>query len=80
MIKRIYTRTSFLWIAMLWTTSLFHLDAQNTGLDLLGGKNRIEIPFTESNGLLMINLRMNNVPLTFLFDTGAENTILFKKR
>ena len=55
------------------------VSAQRTGLDLLGDKKRIEIPFTESNGLLMIQLRMNGIPLTFLFDTGAENTILFKR-
>lgn len=53
--------------------------AQRTGLDLLGDKNKIEIPFTETNGLLMIQLKMNGIPLTFMFDTGAENTILFKK-
>jgi predicted aspartyl protease len=45
----------------------------------LGDKDRIEIPFTEANGLLMLQLRMNGLPLTFMFDTGAENTILFKK-
>ena len=56
-----------------------YLGAQRTGLDLLGDKKRIEIPFIESNGLLMIHLKMNGIPLTFMFDTGAENTILFKR-
>jgi predicted aspartyl protease len=52
---------------------------QKTGLDLLGSRNKIEIPFSEVNGLLMIQLKMNGVPLTFIYDTGAENNIMFKR-
>lgn len=60
-------------------TQHFTMWGQRTGLDLLGTKDQIEIPFSETNGLLMLHLRLNGIPLNFLFDTGAENTILFKK-
>jgi len=69
----------FLLLFLAFFLSVSVSNGQRTGLDLLGSKETIEIPFTESNGLLMIKLKMNGVPLTFMYDTGAENTILFKK-
>jgi hypothetical protein len=66
-------------ILIVFLTLGLSLSGQRTGLDLLGSKHRIEIPFNQSNGLLLIELKMNGIPLTFMYDTGAENTILFKK-
>lgn len=40
---------------------------------------KVEIPFEYVNGLIEINIKMNNIPLRFIFDTGAEHTILSKK-
>jgi len=59
-----------------WTGTIF---GQRTGLDLLQHKSRVDIPFEIHNGLLLVKLKMNGVNLNFLFDTGAENTILFKR-
>ncbi len=53
--------------------------AQRSGLDLLQHKSRVDIPFEMHNGLILIKLKMNGVNLNFLYDTGAENTILFKR-
>lgn len=63
-------------VTLCWTGSLH---GQRTGLDLLQYKSRVDIPFEVHNGLLLIKLKMNGVNLNFLFDTGAENTILFKR-
>ncbi len=40
---------------------------------------KIEIPFEYVNGLIELNIKMNNLPLRFIYDTGAEHTILSKK-
>lgn len=42
--------------------------------------DRIEIPFEYKNNLILVNVTFNRVfPLKFIFDTGAENTILAKR-
>ena len=43
------------------------------------GYKKTEIPFLYKNGLLIVNVKINNVPLKFIFDTGAEHTILLNK-
>lgn len=54
--------------------------AQPLAFDLLNHKKEIEVPFKQSNGFILLEVRLaNTFPLTFLFDTGAENTILFHK-
>jgi len=59
---------------------LFCSNAQPIGLDLLGGKKEIEIPFNLRQGLMIVDVKLNNIlPLKFIFDTGAENTILFHR-
>jgi len=48
--------------------------------DFEGGKKKIEIPFTMENNFILVKIRLNNfIPLTFIFDTGAEYTILAKR-
>lgn len=40
----------------------------------------MEIPFTYSNSFIVVNVTFNKIfPLKFIFDTGAEHTILTKK-
>ena len=54
--------------------------AQITGLELLGNKKKLNVPFSYGQGFILIDIIFSNVlPLTFLFDTGAEHTLLFKK-
>lgn len=50
------------------------------GLDLLGGHKKITIPFDSEQGFIIVKLKMQRTfPLKFIFDTGAENTVIFNK-
>jgi len=43
-------------------------------------KKKVEIPFEYKNNFILVRIRINDfIPLTFIFDTGAEYTILAKK-
>lgn len=43
-------------------------------------KGRVDIPFSYENNLIIVNVTFNQVfPLKFLFDTGAEHTILTRR-
>jgi hypothetical protein len=54
--------------------------AQITGLEILGKRKKITVPFKYKQGFILIDINFASVlPLTFLFDTGAEHTLLFKK-
>ncbi len=45
-----------------------------------GNRKKIEIPFQYRNNFILVKIKLNNfIPLTFIFDTGAEYTILSKK-
>lgn len=56
------------------------LHSQRLGLDILYGKQTAEIPFKLENGFITIQVRFDNVlPVKFIFDTGAEHSILFHK-
>ncbi len=60
---------------LLWTYLGF---TQLNGFQVKGGK--IEIPFRFQNNLILVDVLFNKTfPLTFIFDTGSENTILLKK-
>ncbi|MEM6321757.1 MAG: PDZ domain-containing protein [Bacteroidota bacterium] len=62
---------------VLFTTSS---SAQLMGFQLPEGEKKVEIPFEFRNNLILIDLIFDDVfPLTFIFDTGSENTILVKK-
>lgn len=52
------------------------INAQN-GFQILDEKKKIEIPFRQINNLIFIDLKINNVDLTFLLDTGVAETLLF---
>ena len=44
------------------------------------GKHKFEIPFEYRNDFIIVNVYFNDVfPLQFIFDTGAEHTILIKR-
>ena len=54
--------------------------AQSGGYGLSQHRGKIEIPFEYKNGLMVVDVMFNRFfPLKFIFDTGAENTILAKK-
>lgn len=71
-------KSNFLWISLLFLISI-NSGAQVLGLELLGDKEKIVIPFQYKHNFILLKVRMSNLPLNFLFDTGAEHTILFKK-
>lgn len=56
--------------------SVVFINAQ-TGFQILDNKKKIEIPFKQINNLAFIDLKINEVNLTFLLDTGVAETILF---
>lgn len=54
------------------TQSMLETPLQKTG--------QVEIPFRYINGFIVLDIVFHKiVPLKFIFDTGAENTILFKR-
>ncbi len=56
------------------------LVAQRLDLKILGRYKRIELPFSIENDFIVINILLDNViPVRFIIDTGAENTILLEK-
>lgn len=64
-------------------TFLFLL-VQHTSLnaqvyDLLGDQSSVCIPFTYEANFILVRVELEGLPLTFIFDTGAEHTLLFKK-
>lgn len=62
---------------------LFAVSAGRTqvlGVEIMDGKSSVTIPFKYSYGFILVDFKLNNIlPLKFIFDTGAEHTILFKK-
>ena len=55
-------------------------DAQLRDLRFANGKAKFEIPFEYENNFIIVELLFNGVfPLKFIFDTGAEHTILTKR-
>jgi hypothetical protein len=42
-------------------------------------QKKIEVPFDYNNGLIQLNVKLNGIPLVFIYDTGAEHSILTNK-
>lgn len=56
------------------------ITGQRLGIDILAGRSKVEIPFELQNGFITVKLKFDNkLDLSFIFDTGADNTILFHK-
>ncbi len=55
-------------------------NAQFPGKDLLKGRKQVEVPFEYTQGFIVLDVDFNRfLPLKFIFDTGAENTLVLKK-
>lgn len=53
---------------------------QSLGFQLQKGVNRVDIPFQLVNNLMVVDIVFHQtLPVKFIFDTGAEHTILCKK-
>lgn len=60
---------------------LKEINAQISNEKLVPVKNKIEIPFQLEQDFIIVSLLFNNtLPLKFIFDTGAEQTILTERR
>lgn len=54
---------------------------QNRTFDILDGQNKIEVPFSFTHNFIIVKVRLfGMMPMNFIFDTGAENTILFTRQ
>lgn len=54
--------------------------AQSIGFEQFGSEDEIAIPFTLHNGYLIVTIQIDGVfELPFIFDTGAQHTLLFDK-
>jgi hypothetical protein len=54
---------------------------QVVGLDMLGEKTVVTIPFKYINGHIIISVKMHNMfDVNYIFDTGAQNTVLFESK
>ncbi|TNE62307.1 MAG: PDZ domain-containing protein [Bacteroidetes bacterium] len=54
--------------------------AAQTGFKITEGRRHVEIPFQYINNFIILTLNFNGyLPLKFIFDTGAEHTILTKR-
>lgn len=56
---------------------VFNLSFCQDGFKFTGNKNKITIPFKLNNNLVIIPVNINGVDLSFLLDTGVDDTILF---
>lgn len=63
-------------IFLFFFLSTFTLYSQS-GFQYLSDKKKIKIPFQLINNLIFIPMEVNGIELTFLLDTGVEETILF---
>ena len=54
------------------------LKAQFLGDDIMGDKDKIDIPFVYNQGFIIVKVRFGNMlRLNLLFDTGAEHSVVF---
>lgn len=53
--------------------------SQNFGYRFKKDKNKVVIPFEVYNNLIIVQVRMNGLPMKFILDTGVHNTILVQK-
>jgi predicted aspartyl protease len=59
---------------------LFIIPVSGISQNIYGIKNAVEIPFEYHNNFIIVKVIFNKkLPLNFVFDTGAEHTILLKK-
>jgi len=68
----------FIPLLLIFSCSLGY--GQIRGLELIENNKEVEFKFRFKNNYILVDVRLNNfLPLTFIYDTGAEHTILFQK-
>ncbi len=66
-------KTAMFFLLLMYSFSIFAQD----GFQFKNGVNKVSIPFQFINNLVFIPLNINGVELTFLLDSGVQQTILF---
>jgi hypothetical protein len=66
-------KVAIFFVLLLYSFSIFAQD----GFQFKNGSNKVSIPFQLINNLVFIPLSVNGVELTFLLDSGVQETILF---
>lgn len=65
-------------LAILLSAGIGH--GQNMTFDILDGKEKVTIPFSYRHNFIVVDVKLFGVmPLSFIFDTGAENTMLLTR-
>lgn len=64
------------WVRLLFLL-LFSALYSQSHFQLMGGKSKVVIPFQHINNLIFIPITVNGVELTFLLDSGVNETLLF---
>jgi len=74
------TKNALLTLALCLGGTSIPLMAQIFGFKIPANKKKVELPFQFKNGFIILDLEFDHkVPMKFIFDTGAEYTILTKK-
>lgn len=55
----------------------FQISYSQSNFEILKNKSKVTIPFKLINNLIFIPVKLNGEQLTFLLDTGVEETVLF---
>lgn len=50
--------------------------SQSSGTSSVGEEVTTEVPFTKENGICNVKCKINDLPLYFVFDTGASTVLL----
>jgi len=79
--RNTYTfRILLLGLVIMLCSHIMPLKAQIPGIDLLGKRDHREFKYDLQQGFMVVEVLMEGViPLKMIFDTGAENTILFDR-
>lgn len=69
-----------LYMILGFSLTISGLLGQSVGFEMPAGKGKIDIPFEYYNNFILVKVKFNKVfTLKFIFDTGAEHTILTKR-
>jgi hypothetical protein len=67
-------------LSLLYLGCFVNVKGQGNDLTFLNGETQVDIPFEYENNFIIVKIMFNDIfPLKFIFDTGAENTILTKR-
>lgn len=70
----------FLLALVLVISTTFSSKGQIPAIELMGENDEIKIPFTYYYNFIIVEVRLKNlVPMRFILDTGAENSLIFDR-